>query len=96
MSWKLFCKANALPFAAGIVATIVGKKILKSKCVHDAAVRTVAKGLILKDEAQATLETIKEESQDIYAEAVAKKAQKEAESFTANEKEQPEETASEA
>lgn len=86
MNFKMLCKAHGWPFVAGIAAAVVGKRIIQSKAVHNAAVKVVAKGLMIKDEAQSTLETIKEESQDLYAEAVAEKAKKEAESFSSTEK----------
>ena len=83
MSFKLLCKNHGLAFAAGIAAAAIGKKILTSDTVHKATVKAVAKGLSIKDEAQATINTIKEESQDLYAEAVAEKAKKEAANFEA-------------
>ncbi len=84
MGFKLFCKKHGLAFAAGMAAAAIGKKILKSEAVHQATVKAVAKGLSIKDEAQSTINTIKEESQDLYAEAVAEKAKKEAANFKAD------------
>lgn len=78
---KHLLKCNAWSFVAGAAATIVGGKILKSEAVHEAVVKTVAKGLMIKDEAQVKLATIKEQSQDLYAEAVAEKQRQEAVNF---------------
>lgn len=71
---SIFKKQYILPFSAGIAAAVVVKRVLKSETVHRAVVKTVAKGLAIKDEAQAAVNTIKEQSQDLYAEAVAEKA----------------------
>lgn len=71
---SIFKKQYILPFSAGIAAAVVAKQVLKSQTVHRAVVKTVAKGLAIKDEAQAAVHTIKEQSQDLYAEAVAEKA----------------------
>lgn len=74
MVFKAFCKLYGGAFAAGIATAIVGGKILKSQCVRKAVVKTMAKGMMLKDEASAAVQKIKEESQDIYEEAVIEKA----------------------
>lgn len=78
---KHLLKNNVWGFAAGVAATVIGGKVLKSQAVHDAVVKTVAKGLIIKDEAQEKLANIKEQSQDIYAEAVAEKQRRAAQEF---------------
>ena len=58
-----------LTFATGIAAGIALVKTAKSKLARKAAVSVVAKGLQLKDEAQATYASIKEDAQDVVAEA---------------------------
>lgn len=73
MKMKLFTKAIIYPFLAGVGATVVATKAIKSKCVHDAAVRTVAKALEIRDEAARAVNLVKEEAEDIYAEAKASK-----------------------
>ncbi len=52
-------------FALGAAAATVGVKFLKSKTFHNGCVKTVAKGMKIRDEAAAELTKIKEDAQDI-------------------------------
>lgn len=70
---KVLCKEVLLPFALGVSATLVVGKLAKSKCVHQAAVKTVAKALLIRDEAAKTVNAVKEQAEDIYAEAKVEK-----------------------
>lgn len=70
---KILCKEVLLPFALGVSATLVVGKLAKSKCVHQAAVKTVAKALLIRDEAAKTVNAVKEQAEDIYAEAKVEK-----------------------
>ncbi|MFV0414064.1 MAG: DUF6110 family protein [Oscillospiraceae bacterium] len=63
-------------FAGGVLAGLVVPKILQSKTARKAAVSTLAKGMELKDDAKAAYESIKEDAQDVYAEAQQQSAEK--------------------
>ncbi|MBR1751257.1 MAG: DUF1490 domain-containing protein [Ruminococcus sp.] len=54
-------------FALGVAAATAGVKFLKSKTFHNGCVKTVAKGMKIKDEAAAELLKIKEDAEDIRA-----------------------------
>jgi hypothetical protein len=62
-------KAEVLTFATGALAALVGAKFAKSKTARKLAVHGVAGGLKLRDDTARTLESIREEAQDIYEEA---------------------------
>lgn len=65
-----FCtNRKILAYLGGIATATIGVKILKSAPVHKAAVRMMAGGMKLRDDAMGTLETIKEDAQDLYQEA---------------------------
>lgn len=59
-------------FVGGIVAGLILPSLAKSKSVHKAAVNLTSKGMSLKDAAISTYECIKEDAQDVYAEAKCK------------------------
>lgn len=59
-------------FVGGIAAGLALKPIVTSKCVRKAAVGVVAKGMEMKDGAKSACEQIKEDAQDVYAEAKSK------------------------
>lgn len=61
-------------FVGGVAATVVGNKFVKSDCARNIAVKSVATGMQVKDNALATYDTIVEDAKDIYAEAKNKKA----------------------
>jgi predicted nuclease with TOPRIM domain len=56
-------------FGLGIAAAILGYRAYKSKKVRKAVVKAVARGMKLRDEAKVTLNIIKEEAEDLCAEA---------------------------
>lgn len=56
-------------FVGGVLTATVGVKIATSQIVRQAAVTTLAKGMEIKDEATCAIESLKEDAQDIYAEA---------------------------
>ncbi|MBR1663200.1 MAG: DUF1490 domain-containing protein [Ruminococcus sp.] len=62
-------------FALGAAAATIGVKFLKSKTFHDGCVKTVAKGMKIKDEASAELVKIKEDAEDIRFEEKAQDQQ---------------------
>lgn len=62
-------RGNVIAFGCGVAATVIVGKVLKSKSVRNCTVKAVAKGLKIRDDAQHTLHEIKEEAEDIYAEA---------------------------
>ena len=63
----------AIGLATGIVLPLIAKKAR----VHNAAVNVVAKGIAVTEEAKSAVNSIKEEAQDIYAEAKQKQCEKE-------------------
>ncbi|MDR1604280.1 MAG: DUF6110 family protein [Gracilibacteraceae bacterium] len=66
---KLLIHPRVLSFIGGGAATILGGKLLKSRQARQAAVQVMAGGLKLQDSIMTAFESIKEEAQDIYAEA---------------------------
>ncbi len=64
--WK---DGKVLAFAGGVLITTVVPAILKSKAAHNVAVSAMAKSMEVKDDTQARVTSVKEEAQDIYAEA---------------------------
>lgn len=62
-------------FVGGVAAGLVLPPLVKSKTARKAAVSVVAKGMGIKDDAKAACEAIKEDAQDVYAEAKQKAAQ---------------------
>jgi hypothetical protein len=61
-----------ITFVSGLAVGIALLKTAKSRFARKAAVSAVAKGLQFKEDAQAALETIKEDAQDVLAEAKQK------------------------
>ena len=62
-------KAAVLTFAAGAAASLIGAKFAASKTARRMAVRGLAEGMRLKDEALKAVESIREEACDLYEEA---------------------------
>jgi len=56
----------------GMVATVVGKKFLKSKTAHKIAVQGVAAGMKLQKDAFEKFQNIKEEATDLYVDSTKK------------------------
>jgi len=66
---KLLKNEKFLFFMGGIVATVVGKKFIKSKMAHKMAVQSVAAGMKLQKDALEKFQNIKEEATDLYVDA---------------------------
>ena len=62
---------HALIFAAGIATAIVGKKVLESQTVKDAATRGMATVMSAKKDAEACFQDMKENAEDIVVDANA-------------------------
>lgn len=60
---------HALIFAAGIATAIVGKKVLESKTVKDAATKGMAQVMSAKKDAEECFQDMKENAEDIVVEA---------------------------
>lgn len=78
-------KNDALLVAGGALASCVLGKILKSNTTRNACVKVVAKGLETKDNIEHSITKMKEEAEDLYAEAVNSKAS--VETFDINDEE---------
>ena len=63
---------HALIFATGIATAIVGKKILESETVKDAATRGMASVMSMKKDAEETLQDMKENAEEIVIDASSK------------------------
>jgi gas vesicle protein len=59
-------------FAIGAITGLLLPPVVKSKTARRAAVAVTAKGMALKDNAVAAFESVKEDAQDVYAEAKQK------------------------
>ena len=62
---------HALIFAAGIATAVVGKKILESKTVKDAATKGMAQVMAAKKDAEECFQDMKENAEDIVVDANA-------------------------
>ncbi len=60
---------HALIFAAGIATAIVGKKILESKTVKNAATQGMATVMSVKKDAEESFQDIKENAEEIVIDA---------------------------
>ena len=60
---------HALIFAAGIATAIVGKKVIESKTVKDAATRGMANVMAVKRDAEETFQDMKENAEEIVLDA---------------------------
>ncbi len=67
MSWYKHCGVWA--FVGGVAAACAGAALTSSKAVRDAAVKGAAKGILAADNAQAALQTFKDEAEDLAADA---------------------------
>jgi hypothetical protein len=56
-------------FGLGLAAAIIGCQACKNKKVRNAVVKAVARGMKLRDDAKFALNAIKEEAEDLRAEA---------------------------
>ena len=62
---------HALLFAAGIATAVVGKKVLESKTVKDAATKGMAQVMTVRKDAEECFQDITENAEDIVEDANA-------------------------
>ena len=62
---------HVLLFAAGIATAVVGKKVLESKTVKDAATKGMAEVMSIKKDAEECFEDMKQNAEDIVVDANA-------------------------
>ncbi|MFI3173248.1 MAG: DUF6110 family protein [Eubacteriales bacterium] len=67
----LFKKENLIIFAGGIVTGIVGLKVAKTEKARTTVVKALAQGMMTKDCVVEEYTNIREEAEDICAEAKA-------------------------
>ena len=67
---KCLKSAKFLCFVGGAAAAVIGGEILKSKTARDICVKSLAKGMKIKHDAQAAMQNLKEDAQDIYYDAM--------------------------
>lgn len=60
---------HALIFAAGIATAIIGKKILESEAVKDAATQGMASVMSIRKDAEETFQDMKENAEEIVIDA---------------------------
>ncbi len=66
---KCYEHKHALIFAAGIATAIIGKKVLESKAVKDAATQGMASVMSVRKDAEECFQDMKENAEDIVFEA---------------------------
>lgn len=66
---KCYEHKHALIFAAGIATAVVGKKILESKAVKDAATQGMASVMSVKKDAEETFQDMRENAEEIVIDA---------------------------
>ena len=66
---KCYEHKNLLIFAAGIATAVVGKKILESKTVKDAATQGMATVMSTKKDAEEYFQDMKEDAEEIVIDA---------------------------
>lgn len=72
---KCYEHKHALIFAAGIATAVVGKKILESKAVKDAATQGMATVMSARKDAEECFQDMKENAEDIVVDANKKNKQ---------------------
>ena len=60
---------HALLFAAGIATAVVGKKVLESKTVKNAATKGMAEVMTIRKDAKECFEDMKQNAEDIVVDA---------------------------
>ncbi|MCQ2971171.1 hypothetical protein SAMN05216439_1028 [Methanobrevibacter gottschalkii] len=60
---------HALLFAAGIATAVVGKKVIESKSVKNAATKGMANVMSIKKDAEECFQDMKENAEDIVVDA---------------------------
>lgn len=68
---KCYEHKHALLFAAGIATAIVGKKVLESKAVKDAATQGMASVMSVRKDAEECFQDMRENAEDIVVDAHA-------------------------
>ena len=76
---EVVSESEILCFAGGVAAALVGAKVAKSPKTRELCVAGMAKGMKLQQDARVTLQNMKEDAQDLCAEAKQKAAQETAE-----------------
>lgn len=66
---KCYEHKHALIFAAGIATAILGKKILESKTVKNAATQGMASVMTVRKEAEETFQDMRENAEEIVIDA---------------------------
>ncbi len=66
---KCYEHKHALIFAAGIATAIIGKKVLESQTVKDAATKGMASVMSVRKDAEECFQDIKENAEDIVVDA---------------------------
>ena len=69
---KWYQNPKILCFAGGVAAALVGAKVAKSPKTRELCVAGMAKGMKLQQDARVTLQNMKEDAQDLCAEAKQK------------------------
>ena len=72
---KCYKHKHALIFAAGIATAVVGKKILESKAVKDAATQGMATVMSARKDAEECFQDMRENAEDIVVDANKKNKQ---------------------
>ncbi len=62
-------KPKLYAFLGGVAATILGSAVVKSKQVRKLAVNGVAKGMIVKANAEEAMQSVKDDAEDLVADA---------------------------
>jgi predicted small secreted protein len=71
---SFFTNKYVVGFGAGIAASIIVYRAYKSRRLRKAAVKILAQGMKIRDEAKFAVNTMKEEAEDLCAEAKEKNA----------------------
>ena len=66
---KCYEHKHALIFAAGIATAIIGKKVLESQTVKDAATKGMASVMSVRKDAEECFQDMKENAEDIVVDA---------------------------
>lgn len=66
---KYFCRRDLIGFTAGVVATITGLALSKNPKTREFIVKGMAKGIKLQQDAQETIQNMREEAEDLVLEA---------------------------
>jgi hypothetical protein len=64
-----FTSKYVIGFGVGVAASVLAYKAYKSKKLRKTLVKAVAQGIKLRDDAKHTLNSIKEDAEDLCAEA---------------------------